>query len=105
MAEASASRFASARPSSGQTAKGEQCLDLCLLMDCTGSMSSYLNECKNLSSYVIEKLKIKFPNQNFRVAFVGYRDFGDAQRFVVVPPLSNYYSNDDYKSLLIFSVF
>jgi len=76
---------------SAQAAKGEQCLDLCLLVDCTAGMSPYLYECGKLSSSVIEKLKIRHPNQNFRVAFVGYRDFGDAQPFIVVPPLPNYY--------------
>jgi len=50
-------------------------------MDCTASMQPYIDACKTLASDVIDKLKSQFPDHNFRVGFVGYRDFKDKCQF------------------------
>ena len=53
-------------------------------MDCTGSMSSWMTEAKTTLLTLIDEIKKKFRGYNFRVAFVGYRDFDDKElRFAV----------------------
>jgi len=63
------------------TAKGSKVVELALAMDCTGSMSSWIEHSKNTLSQVIDTIKEKFSEPGkqlvFRVAFVGFRDFGD----------------------------
>lgn len=57
--------------------KPEQILDLCLIMDCTGSMSSWIEHCKETLHKVIDATVARDPNCKVRTAFVGYRDFCD----------------------------
>merc|ERR1719419_111763 len=57
--------------------KPEQILDLCLIMDCTGSMSSWIQHCKETLHKVIDATVARDPNCKVRTAFVGYRDFCD----------------------------
>jgi hypothetical protein len=46
-------------------------------MDCTGSMSSWIKEAKDILISLIDKIKSIYLGFSFRVAFVGYRDFCD----------------------------
>lgn len=57
--------------------KPEQILDLCLIMDCTGSMASWIEHCKETLHKVIDATVARDPNCKVRTAFVGYRDFCD----------------------------
>jgi len=57
--------------------KPEQVLDLCLIMDCTGSMSSWIEHCKETLHKVIDATVARDPECKVRTAFVGYRDFSD----------------------------
>jgi len=57
--------------------KPEQILDLCLIMDCTGSMASWIAHCKETLHKVIDATVARDPNCKVRTAFVGYRDFCD----------------------------
>ena len=59
----------------------DQTLDLCLLMDCTSSMSSWIVRSKDTLKEIIDAVKIQNPGLNVRVAFVGYRDIKDSERF------------------------
>ena len=59
-------------------------VDLCFLVDCTGSMSSYIEGVKEGLESSIFKLKKMLPDLNFSVAFVGYRDHCDGSDRVVV---------------------
>ena len=61
-----------------------QAVDLCFLVDCTGSMSSYIQEVKEKIQSIIERSKKMLPDLNFSVAFVGYRDHCDGADRVVV---------------------
>jgi len=56
---------------------------LCLLLDCTGSMSSWIERSKNTLKEII--LNVKKENQalTVRVCFIGYRDIGESNRFDV----------------------
>jgi len=75
---ASASKIASIKASS--VARQETSVDLCIAMDCTGSMGAYIAEAKEKMATVVEKARAKFDIE-LRVAFVGYRDFCDKVRF------------------------
>ena len=61
-----------------------QAVDLCFLVDCTGSMSSYIQGVKEKIQGIIEKSKRMLPDLNFSVAFVGYRDHCDGANRTVV---------------------
>ena len=52
-------------------------LDLCLLVDCTSSMSEWISRTKETISEIIDSAKTANPDQSVRVAFVGYRDIQD----------------------------
>jgi hypothetical protein len=56
-------------------------VDICFMVDCTGSMSSYINEAKTVIHRIVDKLGKRFKDLRLRCAFVGYRDHSDgAQR-------------------------
>jgi len=57
-------------------------LDVCLMLDCTGSMASWIERSKNTLADIIKNLKKDYAGLKVRVSFVGYRDIGDgAKRF------------------------
>jgi len=66
--------------------RAQQC-DLCFLMDCTGSMGSYIAAAQTQVTAICEEVKKdpNFKNVTVRMAFIGYRDFEDAKRFEVHP--------------------
>ncbi len=49
-------------------------LDLCLLMDCTGSMGSWIERSKVTLNEIIDAVKSQNTGLKVRVSFVGYRD-------------------------------
>jgi 60 kDa SS-A/Ro ribonucleoprotein len=67
-------------------------LDLVMLLDCTGSMGSWISEAKSKLIAITEQLGAWFAGQEdgLRVGFVAYRDIGDAGQHVVVEPTSDY---------------
>jgi len=52
-------------------------VDLLLFLDCTGSMDHYISETSRILINLITELQMKLRGYEFRVAFLGYRDFGD----------------------------
>jgi Mg-chelatase subunit ChlD len=56
-------------------------LDLCLLLDCTGSMASWIERSKNTLKEIIDNVRKDNPDLEVRVCFVGYRDVQDHPRF------------------------
>lgn len=65
------------------TNEPEKILDLCLIMDCTGSMSSWMAHCKDTLKDVIDDTIKKDPDCKVRVSFVGFRDFCDGDIFAI----------------------
>jgi hypothetical protein len=49
-------------------------LDLCFLVDCTGSMSSWIDEVKKATSRIVNEAKSMNGNRTVRVSFVRYTD-------------------------------
>ena len=60
-------------------AGSEKTLDLCLILDCTASMGSWIVRSKDTLKMIIDQVKAENPALRVRVAFVGYRDFGDGK--------------------------
>lgn len=59
-------------------------VDICFMLDATGSMSSYIAEAKNVIHRVIDKLKHRFEDFELRASFVGYRDHADGPKRVTI---------------------
>ena len=50
-------------------------VDLCFLIDCTGSMSSYISHVKETINTWTAEVAARYPEGDFRCAFVGYTDY------------------------------
>lgn len=57
---------------------------MCFLIDCTGSMEPWIQAAKTQVHTMILNTRNEQPTAEFQTAFVGYRDYGDAERFIVV---------------------
>jgi len=64
-------------------AKSEVVIDLCILMDCTGSMGAWIDAAKQHLTAIISELNTDLDVKDIRVAFVAYRDYKDTGRKVV----------------------
>ena len=53
---------------------GAKTLDLCLVLDCTGSMGSWIKRSKETLSQIIDHVKLSNKGLTVRVGFVAYRD-------------------------------
>lgn len=58
-------------------------LELCLLLDCTGSMASWIQRSKDTLKEIIDSVTAGNPGLEVRVCFVGYRDIRDNPRFSI----------------------
>lgn len=54
------------------------------LMDCTGSMQAWITDAKNQITNIIAETRREYPDADFHVGFVGYRDYGDAEQHIVM---------------------
>ena len=76
----------------GVDVEEEQTLELGLLLDCTASMSSWIDRAKQTIHEIIDKA-IKECEEDgklkCRVSFVGYRDIKESRRFEVLPFTNN----------------
>jgi hypothetical protein len=68
---------------SRSASKSSKILDLCLLLDCTGSMSSWIQRSKDTLKEIIDNVRADNPDLEVRVCFVGYRDIQDKPRFSI----------------------
>ena len=78
-------------PTKDSKAGNEKTLDLCLILDCTASMHSWIQRSKDTLKEIIDQVKADNPTLKVRVSFVGYRDFGDG---------ANQYSTLDFSENL-----
>ncbi|KAL4467277.1 hypothetical protein ABPG72_010084 [Tetrahymena utriculariae] len=59
-------------------------LDLMFIMDCTGSMSGWIQAVKDEILSIIAAIKdVNKGNTSIRISFIGYRDYGSIQRFSI----------------------
>ena len=64
---------------------GAKTLEVCLLLDCTGSMSSWIQRSKDTLAGIIKNIKSEHVGLTVRVSFIGYRDVQDKNRFDIFP--------------------
>jgi hypothetical protein len=57
--------------------KKAESVDFCFLVDCTSSMSPYIDQVEMTINQIVNELQKKFVNFSMRLAFVGYRDFSE----------------------------
>jgi vacuole morphology and inheritance protein 14 len=60
-------------------------LDLMFIIDCTGSMSAWINASKDEITSIIEYVRTQNYGIQIRVSIVAYRDIRDSKRFEVLP--------------------
>lgn len=58
-------------------------VDFCVMLDCTGSMGSYIEMSRNKIKDIIKQVKEQYSKSKVRVAIVAYRDVQDNNRFEV----------------------
>ena len=69
---------------SGSTG-GSKLLELGLLLDCTSSMSTWIERSKKTLQEIISNVVSSTDGLKVRVCFVGYRDHCDTERFSISP--------------------
>ncbi len=72
--------------------------DICFMMDCTGSMRSWIKTAQDKLKQIIDEIRIEYPKAKFRVAFVGYRDISDGLNRFSIKDFSDDY--DETKSFI-----
>ncbi|RHZ72289.1 hypothetical protein Glove_243g57 [Diversispora epigaea] len=72
-------------------------VDLCFVMDCTGSMSSHIQGAKDCILKVVEHMENTNPTIKIWVGFCGYRDHCDSDRLQTLDFTTTY---NDFKSYL-----
>lgn len=66
-----------------------QRVDLCFLMDATGSMASWINLTKDKIKEIINSVKMTYPSSTFFVSVVAYRDFDQKDNSFQVLPFTS----------------
>ena len=75
----------------------EKTLDICLILECTGSMGSWIERVEDTLKTIVDEVKSTNKTLKIRVAFVGYRGIGDKEPF----GLLNFSENlDDVKKFI-----
>lgn len=72
-------------------------VDIAFVIDCTGSMASYIASVKDSIQNIVERIRATNRNLSVRLAVVGYRDIDDYPRFEVLDFVD---SIDSFKSFL-----
>lgn len=67
---------------------GKANLDLMFIMDCTGSMSSWIFQCQKELGNIIDFIKEANPYSEVNVGFVGYRDHCDGENRLTHHPFT-----------------
>ena len=58
---------------------------VCFVMDCTASMGPWIEQAKTKIWDMTRMIRDENPDADILVGFVGYRDYGDTNRMVVIP--------------------
>jgi len=72
----------------------ENTIDQVFVMDCTGSMGSYIETAKTKILDLAGKVSAKYPKMDLRLGFIGYRDItdwsGSSKQFIEIPFSTDY---------------
>lgn len=58
-------------------------IQVCLMMDCTDSMTQWIDAARDTLLSSLSNVKLQFPQADIRVAFIGYRDYKDMEEIVM----------------------
>eukprot|EP00803_Ostreobium_quekettii_P011476 evm.model.scf_761.1 EVM.evm.TU.scf_761.1 scf_761:19146-21246(+) len=58
--------------------------EVCFLVDCTASMARYIEEVKSKVMDIVNDVRKSYKQLDLRMAFIGYRDFGDENRLSIL---------------------
>ena len=58
-------------------ARGSETIDVCFMLDLTGSMGPWIHQCRQHVAGIIHALRDELAVSSVRVAFVGYRDWAE----------------------------
>jgi hypothetical protein len=72
-------------------------VDMAFVVDCTGSMSSYISSVKDSIKSIVDRVRATNQGMNLRLAIVGYRDINDTPRCEVLDFVT---SVDSFKEFL-----
>ncbi|CAB5385036.1 unnamed protein product [Rhizophagus irregularis] len=75
-----------------QNIKNSMQVDLCFVLDCTGSMTKYINAAKNCILQVVRHMENTNPNIKLWVGFCGYRDHCDNSDRIQILDFTDSYS-------------
>mmetsp|Transcript_2430 Transcript_2430/g.5202 ORF Transcript_2430/g.5202 Transcript_2430/m.5202 type:complete len:1015 (-) Transcript_2430:195-3239(-) len=70
-------------------------LNVCFVVDCTGSMGSHIRAVRSQIQLIVHELAARLPSMQLQLSFVGYRDHCDGEPHVFSLPFSN--SVDGFK--------
>lgn len=59
-------------------------IDICFVLDCTASMGPWIAEAKQKTVEMVKDVCNAHAGADVRVAFVGYRDYGDAVKLIFI---------------------
>jgi len=79
-----------------ESARRARKIVLCFMMDCTGSMQSCIDEVKTKIHEVAAKFADLYSEGSIHYAFVGYRDFGDEEPFLLLDFVDDVTELQDY---------
>lgn len=68
--------------------QGNKTLDMMFIIDCTGSMGSWIEACKREIKSIIDCIRNQFFNIQIRVSIVAYRDHCDGNQIAEIFPFS-----------------
>jgi hypothetical protein len=75
-------------------------LDLCFLLDLTGSMAGHMTATKNEIQTLVNSLPTVYPDIPIRLAFVGYRDHCDGSQRISIAPFGKVGEVGQFKTKL-----
>jgi hypothetical protein len=62
----------------------QRTLKVCLMMDCTASMTPWIDAAKERILNCLKTVKTEYPDYEIDVAFIGYRDYTDDEKIIFV---------------------
>lgn len=62
----------------------ESTLQVCFMLDCTASMQRWIDAAKDKIVDTLDNIYQRYPNYKISAAFIGYRDFHDADQFIKI---------------------
>lgn len=62
----------------------DKTLQVCLMMDCTASMKPWIVAAKERLIDSLRTINQQYPDYEIKVAFIGYRDYNDSEKMILV---------------------